>query len=830
MTHAPTRWTPKGEEQDDQAFLDGLFDEALARLEDGERVLVGSLLRGRESLRTEAARLLELAERVAVVRPGGWPAVNGYTILGELGRGGMGAVYLARQERVGGRPVALKVLPAGFGSSARSRERFLLEARAVAMLRHPNIVAIHDVVESSGVCAFAMEWVEGCSLSQLIDKVRETGDGVTSVGMDRLLGGDSGSVAGSYVLYIVRLGIAMARALEAVHGAGLLHRDIKPSNILIRRDGAALLSDFGLVREEGSAVHTVSGEFVGTPAYAAPEQLRGERGLDARTDVYGLGVTLYHALALRRAYEEDSIPKILARIESGKVAPLRNVSPRVARDLETIVMKAMEAEPGRRYASAATVAEELERLRTLRPIRAKPSGLATRTVKLIRRNRGRVAGLAVGSSVAIVISAAIVFLVFLAPRWHAQRVRDARIALVSDGITTAIFNRTYGGMVPRTEMKIGDPGEHTTEALRHYAAAARLPVWGRDDIRLEHEAIRLASDLKRADVAAPEPGSFLRARAPATVAYAEQWRSVEGFPAVDASVLREASVEDLRALGIVGLLTGDIELALEAWPLLDTEGGDDPLVEAALGYMYLMVDRPALAYPRLRSASESYPNEGTILVLVADAAVKVGDFERAERILRQVLRLHQTDVHATSDRIRIDLLAASGKDDEAIALWKGKEGNPLIAQRIAGIFERRGQMDRAVRVAVCFPLSEDWRNPRAVMRDGSMPRFWKYEVFLLGICDRWWDGLDLAARRAFLDAAHASDSYERYVVDRYSMARDRLAAWPERALVVLPGGQIGADALAVDPKQEWDAEAPIETLPLAGACARQTPPSDPPGP
>ena len=440
MTQAPTGSFLAGGGGDEQSFLDGLFDEALVRLEAGERVLVGELVRGREELRSEAVRLIELAERVAVVRPGGWPVVAGYTILGELGRGGMGAVYLARQERLGGRPVALKVLPAGFGMSARSRERFLLEARAVAKLRHPNIVAIHDVVESSEVNAFAMEWVEGASLARLIEEVRDSGAGITSVGFGRFLGGDdASSVEGAYVLYVVRLGIQIVRALEAVHESGLLHRDIKPSNILIRRDGTPLLSDFGLVREEGSAVYTVSGEFVGTPAYAAPEQLRGERDQDVRTDVYGLGVTLYHALALRRAYEEESIPKILARVEGGKVAPLRKASPRIARDLETIVMKAMEPEPGRRYRSAAEVADDLERLATLRPIRAKPSGLVTRSVKLVRRNRGRVLGGVVGGGLAIVVAAVLVFLVFLAPRWHAERVREARIALAGSGIISISF-------------------------------------------------------------------------------------------------------------------------------------------------------------------------------------------------------------------------------------------------------------------------------------------------------------------------------------------------------------------------------------------------------
>jgi hypothetical protein len=158
---------------DHEAFIDWTLDQALVRLEDGVDVTVDDLLHGREALRGQVHKMLCLAREIiggiAPVRSQALPVIRGYTPLRELGAGGMGRVYLARQERLGGRPVALKVLPAGFGVSPRARERFQNEANAIARLRHPHIVAVHDVIEQAGVHAYAMEWVDGASLQAIID-------------------------------------------------------------------------------------------------------------------------------------------------------------------------------------------------------------------------------------------------------------------------------------------------------------------------------------------------------------------------------------------------------------------------------------------------------------------------------------------------------------------------------------------------------------------------------------------------------------------------------------------------------------------------------------
>src|SRR5262249_249945 len=175
-------------------------------------------------------------------------------------------------------------------------ERFRSEVNAIAMLRHPNIVSVYDLIEAPGVHAFSMEWVEGLPLSQLIDDLKSaSGAGPTMADVRRVLGTPKGTLdAASYPVFICRIGVAIARALAAVHEKGLLHRDVKPSNILLRRDGTPLLSDFGLARESNDPTMTRSGAFVGTLAYAPFEQLSGGSNVDARADVYALGATLYH--------------------------------------------------------------------------------------------------------------------------------------------------------------------------------------------------------------------------------------------------------------------------------------------------------------------------------------------------------------------------------------------------------------------------------------------------------------------------------------------------------------------------------------------------------
>ena len=250
----------------DQAFLDAVFDEVVSRIEEGVPLDMVELARGHETLLPQIEEALHLAQQVAVGPPRAKPHIPGYSILHELGRGGMGAVYLAQQKSLGGRAVALKLLPPAFALSRFARQRFRAEAESIARLNHPNIVAVHDVIDSGDVHAYAMEYIDGVSLYSVIEHLRTLPAAPRSLDAVReyLDTPPDELRQGTYTMFVCRVGIAVARALGAVHQAGLLHRDVKPQNILLRRDGTPLLSDFGLARDVAQATLTQAGHFLGT--------------------------------------------------------------------------------------------------------------------------------------------------------------------------------------------------------------------------------------------------------------------------------------------------------------------------------------------------------------------------------------------------------------------------------------------------------------------------------------------------------------------------------------------------------------------------------------
>ncbi len=335
------------------------------------------------------------AEKIALVRTRVGPSFPGYIIDSELGRGGMGVVYLARQTSLNDRRVAVKVIGRASMLPPHALARLRAEARAVASLKHPHVVSVYDIIESGDSVAYVMEFVEGGSLDALVralasrspsaphnvDAVREILDDPFGLVQEP-----------TYVIFVCRLAIALFQALDAVHRDGLLHRDIKPANVLLRRDGTPLLTDFGLAVDASGEPLAGSpsrsghrSEFSGTLGYAAPEQLRG-RALGRRSDIFALGATIYHALALKAPFPGSTTREVLAQMESG-VPDLVALNPDVPQDLAAIIAKTMATDPFERYASASEVAADLERLLRLEPVRARPQTRGYLLRKLIARNR-----------------------------------------------------------------------------------------------------------------------------------------------------------------------------------------------------------------------------------------------------------------------------------------------------------------------------------------------------------------------------------------------------------------------------------------------------------
>ena len=405
----------------DAAVLDAYLDAALdGRAEDPEAFLArhpgaSPALRVRiEALGRAARPAGDPAREPPPVSPG--PPADGdlpferlgdFRLLARLGEGGMGTVYRAEQVSLG-RIVALKVVRADLRNSASAAARFEREARAAARLSHPNIVALHAVGEEHGVRYLAMDLVPGRPLDEILAEAVRGG----------------GRVAAPDAL---RWGAEIADALHCAHTAGIVHRDVKPSNVLVTPEGRAMLLDFGVAREIGADGPTIVGSFVGSPVYAAPEQVKGAHdAVGPRSDVYSLGAMLYECLTGRPPVRSGTLDQVFQRVLAEEPAAPRSVVSSIPRDAEIVVRKAMEKDPGKRYATAAEFAEDLRALLAFRPIRARAPGPLGRLRRWARRNPA--AATASAALAATLLGGA----GFVAARERAERLRradEARVAV-----------------------------------------------------------------------------------------------------------------------------------------------------------------------------------------------------------------------------------------------------------------------------------------------------------------------------------------------------------------------------------------------------------------
>jgi len=332
-----------------------------------------------------------IATRVSAAGPqSGGPAASsaeppGYEVLGELGRGGMGVVYKARQRGLN-RIVALKMILGGGVADEAERRRFQAEAEAVARLQHPNFVQIHEVGEHAGLPYFSLEYVAGGSLAQKLSA--------------------SPLAAQEAALLVERL----ASAVAVAHGQGIVHRDLKPANILLTADGLPKVTDFGLAkRYQEESGQTRTGQILGTPSYMAPEQASGRiHEIGPAADVYALGAILYECLTGRPPFRGASVLETLEQVRNREPVPPSRLQPRVPRDLETICLKCLEKEPRRRYPGCEPLAADLRRFREGEPIQGRPVGRVERAWRWSRRHKTQAALAVVGSIAALLMVGGVV--------------------------------------------------------------------------------------------------------------------------------------------------------------------------------------------------------------------------------------------------------------------------------------------------------------------------------------------------------------------------------------------------------------------------------------
>jgi serine/threonine protein kinase len=419
----------------------------LARHGEIAEILAGCL-DGMEALHVAASSSVHSASGGALPASpaGGWQPgtpLGDFRILREVGRGGMGVVYEAEQLSLG-RRIALKVLPFAFTLDTRQLQRFKNEARAASQLHHNNIVPIYSVGCERGVHFYAMQYIEGQTLAEVIQDLRRvaakekaspspartragrrtsagepterrrpraesTGPYVGarsgknapaglagSAAAADTAGGPVGALATSYSAggpgffrAVAKLGVQAAEALEHAHAYGVVHRDIKPGNLLVDPHGHLWITDFGLAQFQSDTALTQTGDLLGTLRYMSPEQAMAKRGLvDHRTDIYSLGVTLYELLTREPPYDGRDREELLRQIAFDDPRAPRRWNPQIPGDLETIVLKAMAKRVEDRYATAQELAEDLRRFLEDKPILARRPTPLERLAKLARRHKG----------------------------------------------------------------------------------------------------------------------------------------------------------------------------------------------------------------------------------------------------------------------------------------------------------------------------------------------------------------------------------------------------------------------------------------------------------
>ena len=323
-----------------------------------------------------------------------------YRIEREIGRGGMGIVYEAIHTLLEKR-VALKILPVRTVVDAGHFERFFREARTAAGLHHTNIVPVFDVGQVAGTPYYAMQYIEGSGLNQILRTMQSAAEHGSLDQSVRIRAGLPAKLE-DYYRWVAGIGIQAADGLAYAHERKIIHRDIKPSNLLLDKQGVLWIADFGLARKTEDPAMTQSGAMLGTPRYMSPEQAESAtRPVDQRSDIYSLGATLYELMTCRPVFEGRTPQEVLSQIVTREPVAPKRLHPEIPADLATVVMKAMAKRPEDRYQTAHELADDLGRWQKMEPIKARPIGPLGRTIRWCRRNP-RVAAITATAAVIII--------------------------------------------------------------------------------------------------------------------------------------------------------------------------------------------------------------------------------------------------------------------------------------------------------------------------------------------------------------------------------------------------------------------------------------------
>ncbi|MBX3469137.1 MAG: protein kinase [Planctomycetes bacterium] len=768
----------------------------------------------------------ELTETLDEAPPsGGAPLVRrtigGHELVGELGRGGMGVVYRARDPRLG-RDVALKVINSA-AADPEELSRFEREARAAARVQHPGVVAVHGAGVDEGRPWLSLQLVEGESLRAGLQR-----DG--PLGFARA----------------AEVAEAVARALQAAHDACVLHRDVKPHNVLLTPEGQPLLTDFGLARavepEDGL---TVTGQVIGTPAYMSPEQAEGDQArVDARTDIYGLGATLYEMLTGQPPFQGTSALQVLARVLEQAPTPPSRLRADVPRDLETICLACLAKAPEARYATAGAVADDLRRFLDHRPIVARRAGPLARARLWARRHRRPLRALSLVAAASLP----------LASWWRA---REAAAALQLQ------LTSSEQRLVPEDALDRLDALIALAPVLADRPAHAAALWARRARVHLARGAHELAlTDLDRAILLAPHAE---------TLALRAYVRSLVGGDTVtvladaDAALaLDPRSALALRSRAVVLRVTGDLPGALRAADALVAEaadadayriraglltaqgrfsealadlergieltGGTSPGAWSDRGQLRLQIGDRTGAAADLARALALEPADATAIVGCVLLLMQLGRLEEANEFLERVEARHPAAglspvdaAHVLLQRARARLAVgrapADALADAEAALARAPAGlrARLHLVRAEALLRLRRDVDAEAAVQLALRAAEtiDGRCLRARLhnRAGRGARALEDATWVLSLVPG--EPRALTERALALFALDLADQAAQAADEAVGRAPDHARGWACRALVRLCRGREDAAGAEADARHALELVPDLEEAHLA---------------
>jgi len=643
-----------------------------------------------------AAALADCLDGLELVRSGGLelraprlpeppPSLGDFRLIREVGRGGMGIVYEAEQISLR-RRVALKVLSLAGGLDARQLQRFRTEAQAAAQLHHTNIAPVYAVGCERGVHYYAMQFIDGPSLAEVIAALRQQ-VGLPLAGHDRRsraairfgepdvtrVAGASPTADDPSTVYraiepadgapkaahtqsdpgvttdrseasldfwrtTARLGIEVAEALDHAHQQGVVHRDVKPANLLLDGAGHLWVVDFGLARLQSDAGLTMTGDLLGTLRYMSPEQALGSRAvIDHRTDVYSLGVTLYEVLTLTPAFPGDERQDVLRRIVEDDPPAPRSLDPGIPVDLETVVLKAMAKEPAERYATGQDFADDLRRFLEDRAIAARRPTWAQRGRRWLRRHRPLVVSL--GAAAALLLVGLVLGVMgYAVEQRHladeqghlADEQADARRKVQAD-LYKALLKHAHASQLAR------QPG-YRAEVWADLREAARLDVPGKDPQAIAEAVLACLGDPIGLDpVGSPSAQPLRRPSLPAG------WE--EGLKTVPAEA-HLAATPDGRFVAV----------SVGAKVKLHGQCRGNPELKSPLGQIYDM----------------EFARDATCLVAGCESGLMVWDIRDAT--LHSLV--HCGNVASVALRPEGWLMATAGRQ---VRLWSCPDGQPIAS-------------------------------------------------------------------------------------------------------------------------------------------------------